>query len=78
MEAVQTGVDGILFLSLALLKRIAGPACGACFKLTLVNPVVANPPFYPSEKKEIVVKIVDLCPLSQAGWCSGTANRTNS
>ncbi|EAU91056.1 hypothetical protein CC1G_03224 [Coprinopsis cinerea okayama7 len=55
-----------------------GPACGKCFKLTLLNPIVATPPFYPEETKSIVVKIVDLCPLSESGWCSGTTKRTNS
>jgi hypothetical protein len=54
-----------------------GPSCGRCFNLTLVNPVVANPPFAPSEVKYIVVKIIDLCPLSQDGWCSATTTKTN-
>lgn len=54
-----------------------GPSCGRCFNLTLLNPVVANPPFTPSEVKYIVVKITDLCPLSQNGWCSGTTTKVN-
>ncbi|KAJ2917786.1 hypothetical protein MD484_g2629, partial [Candolleomyces efflorescens] len=54
-----------------------GPGCGRCFNLTLVNPVVSTPPFQPKETKHIVVKITDLCPLSQTGWCSGTPDRTN-
>lgn len=55
-----------------------GPGCGKCFNLTLVNPLVATPPFYPKETKHVVVKIADLCPLSEDGWCSGTREKTNS
>jgi len=57
-----------------------GPGCGKCFKLTLLNTFMSNPPFYPEgkDKKSIVVKITDLCPLSEAGWCSGTEKRVNS
>lgn len=55
-----------------------GPGCGRCFNLTLLNPVVATPPFTPEETKHIVVKIIDLCPLSQNGWCSGTTKKTNN
>lgn len=55
-----------------------GPACGRCFNLTLLNPVIATPPFFPSVVKFIVVKITDLCPLSQTGWCSGTTSKPNS
>ncbi|KAF9452711.1 hypothetical protein P691DRAFT_756102 [Macrolepiota fuliginosa MF-IS2] len=55
-----------------------GPACGRCFKLTLINPVIATPPFHPSQVKSIVVKVTDLCPLSQDGWCSGQANKPNA
>ncbi|TFK73895.1 hypothetical protein BDN72DRAFT_834220 [Pluteus cervinus] len=55
-----------------------GPACGRCFNLTLMNPIVANPPFTPPVTKSIVIKIIDLCPLSQDGWCSGTKSKTNS
>jgi hypothetical protein len=28
--------------------------------------------------KFIVVKVTDLCPLSQTGWCSGTTSKPNS
>ncbi|KAF8160778.1 RlpA-like double-psi beta-barrel-protein domain-containing protein-containing protein [Crassisporium funariophilum] len=55
-----------------------GPGCGRCFNLTLVNPIIATPPFFPSVVKSIVVKITDLCPLSLTGWCSGTAAKPNS
>ncbi|KDR75181.1 hypothetical protein GALMADRAFT_249136 [Galerina marginata CBS 339.88] len=55
-----------------------GPGCGRCFNLTLLNPVIATPPFFPSVVKYIVVKITDLCPLSQTGWCSGTTSKPNS
>ena len=56
----------------------AGPGCGRCFKLTLQNPVVATPPFHPDVVKSVVVKIIDLCPLSSVGWCSGTSKKPNS
>ncbi|TFK23961.1 hypothetical protein FA15DRAFT_705036 [Coprinopsis marcescibilis] len=55
-----------------------GPACGKCFRLTLSNPLVSTPPFIPDTTPSVVVKITDLCPLSQDGWCSGTEQRTNS
>lgn len=55
-----------------------GPGCGRCYKLSLLNPIVSTPPFTPDEIKSLVVKITDLCPLSQTGWCSGTTERTNS
>ena len=55
-----------------------GPACGKCFNLTLLNPVIATPPFYPSVVKHIVVKVTDLCPLSKTGYCSGTNAKPNS
>lgn len=54
-----------------------GPGCGKCFNLTLLNPVYANPPFHPPLTKSIVIKITDLCPLSQNGWCSGTGTKPN-
>ncbi|PPR05820.1 hypothetical protein CVT26_010100 [Gymnopilus dilepis] len=56
----------------------SGPACGRCFNLTLLNPVIATPPFHPSVTKSIVVKVTDLCPLSETGWCSGTTSKPNS
>ena len=55
-----------------------GPGCGRCFKLTLVNPIIATPPFHPDVTKSIFVKITDLCPLSTTGWCSGTKTKPNS
>lgn len=55
-----------------------GPACGKCFNLTLLNTFLSDPPFYPTEVKSIVIKVTDLCPLSQAGWCSGTESKPNS
>ncbi|PFH53842.1 hypothetical protein AMATHDRAFT_187285 [Amanita thiersii Skay4041] len=55
-----------------------GPACGKCFKLTLIDPVVANPPFTPSVTKSIVVKITDLCPFSAESWCGGTPSEPNA
>jgi len=55
-----------------------GPACGKCFKLTLLNTFLSDPPFYPPKPTSIVVKITDLCPLSEDGWCSGMVNKTNA
>ena len=55
-----------------------GPACGRCFKLTLLNTFLSNPPFYPTETKSVVIKITDLCPLSTTGWCNGTVDGPNS
>ncbi|KAF8623100.1 hypothetical protein AX15_006511 [Amanita polypyramis BW_CC] len=55
-----------------------GPACGKCFKLTLLNPVIADPPFKPNVTKSIVVKIIDLCPFSEDGWCGATAQKQNA
>jgi len=55
-----------------------GPACGQCFKLTLLDAFVANPPFYPNVTKSVVVKITDLCPLSKTGWCNATKSGPNA
>lgn len=55
-----------------------GPACGRCFKLTLLNTFLSNPPFYPTVTKSLVVKITDLCPHSQTGWCNATTSGPNS
>jgi len=55
-----------------------GPACGRCFKLTLLNTFLSNPPFYPTVTKSVVIKITDLCPLSKTGWCNGTVDGPNS
>lgn len=54
-----------------------GPGCGRCFKLTLVTPVIATPPFYPP-KKSVVVKVTDLCPYSEGGWCGGSTGQPNA
>lgn len=54
-----------------------GPACGKCFKLTLLNSYTGTPPFFPNTHPSVVVKVTDLCPLSANGWCSGTENKTN-
>jgi hypothetical protein len=54
-----------------------GPGCGRCFELTLLNTFLSSPPFYSPEHRSLVVKITDLCPLSEHGWCSGTESRTN-
>ena len=55
-----------------------GPACGVCFKLTLLNTFLSDPPFYPPEEKSIIVKITDLCPLSKSGWCNATTAGPNA
>ncbi|KAJ7594313.1 RlpA-like double-psi beta-barrel-protein domain-containing protein-containing protein [Mycena floridula] len=54
-----------------------GPSCGRCFKLTLLNTFLSDPPYYPDVTKSIIVKITDLCPLSDTGWCSGSRTKTN-
>ena len=55
-----------------------GPACGSCFKLTLLNTYTGNPPFFPPDDKtySLVVKVIDLCPLG-GEWCSATADHPN-
>lgn len=54
-----------------------GPGCGRCFKLTLLNSYTGSPPFFPDTHPSVVVKVTDLCPLTESGWCSGTENKTN-
>jgi hypothetical protein len=54
-----------------------GPACGKCFNLTLLNTFLSDPPFYPSQSKSIIIKVTDLCPLSDNGWCDATVHKTN-
>ncbi|KAJ7217887.1 RlpA-like double-psi beta-barrel-protein domain-containing protein-containing protein, partial [Mycena pura] len=54
-----------------------GPACGKCFNLTLLNTYTSDPPFIPNVVKSIVIKVTDLCPLSEAGWCDGTQTKKN-
>ncbi|KJA20694.1 hypothetical protein HYPSUDRAFT_42752 [Hypholoma sublateritium FD-334 SS-4] len=55
-----------------------GPSCGRCFNISLMNPVYATPPFYPSVTKYIVVKVTDMCPLSKTGLCNATTAGPNS
>ncbi|KAH7919735.1 hypothetical protein BV22DRAFT_1022481 [Leucogyrophana mollusca] len=55
-----------------------GPACGRCFNLTLLNTFNSNPPFYPNVTKSVVIKVTDLCPLSEDGWCDATPTKTNA
>lgn len=55
-----------------------GPACGRCFNLTLLDAFTANPRFYPNVTKSVVVKVTDLCPLSQSGWCNATTHGPNA
>ncbi|KAF8514234.1 RlpA-like double-psi beta-barrel-protein domain-containing protein-containing protein [Hysterangium stoloniferum] len=52
-----------------------GPGCGRCFKLTLINTFLSNPPFFPPTGKSLVVKITDLCPGST--WCGATPKKPN-
>ena len=58
-------------------KNNYGPGCGRCFKLTLLNSYTSVPPFIPSTNPSVVVKVTDLCPLSENGWCSGTEQKKN-
>jgi hypothetical protein len=55
-----------------------GPACGRCFKLTLLNTFLSDPPFYPTVTSSLVIKITDLCPHSEAGWCNATTSGPNA
>lgn len=45
--------------------------------MTLLNSYTGTPPFFPDTRPSVVVKVTDLCPLSERGWCSGTENKTN-
>lgn len=54
-----------------------GPACGKCFKFTLLNTFLSTPPFFPPSETSLVAKITDMCPLSDDGWCSGTESKVN-
>ncbi|KIY49104.1 hypothetical protein FISHEDRAFT_42016 [Fistulina hepatica ATCC 64428] len=58
-------------------SKAYGPACGRCFNLTLLNTYTGSPPFFPKVTKSIVVKITDLCPLTEDGWCSGTKTKND-
>ncbi|KZT10946.1 uncharacterized protein LAESUDRAFT_721360 [Laetiporus sulphureus 93-53] len=55
-----------------------GPACGRCFKITLLNTFLSDPPFYPAVKNSVVAKITDLCPADGDDWCSATATKPNA
>ncbi|KAI0031732.1 RlpA-like double-psi beta-barrel-protein domain-containing protein-containing protein [Vararia minispora EC-137] len=55
-----------------------GPACGRCFRLTLLNTFLSDPPFYPEVTKSVVIKVTDLCPLSTTGWCNATTKGPNA
>ncbi|KII92808.1 hypothetical protein PLICRDRAFT_37602 [Plicaturopsis crispa FD-325 SS-3] len=54
-----------------------GPGCGRCFNLTLLNTFLSDPPFYPTVTKSVVVKVTDLCPFLENGWCGATTEKTN-
>ncbi|KAJ3527123.1 hypothetical protein NM688_g8171 [Phlebia brevispora] len=54
-----------------------GPGCGRCFKLTLLNTFLSDPPFFPDVTKSVVIKVTDLCPGGGAGWCSATPGHPN-
>ena len=54
-----------------------GPACGRCFKITLLNSYMGTPPLFPNVTKSVVVKVTDLCPVGGAGWCSATPDKPN-
>ncbi|KAI0069397.1 hypothetical protein K474DRAFT_1556040, partial [Panus rudis PR-1116 ss-1] len=58
-------------------SRAYGPGCGRCFRLTLVDTFAPDPPFFPSVKKSVVVKVTDLCPAGGNGWCSATEDKPN-
>lgn len=55
-----------------------GSSCGRCFKLTLLNTFLSNPPYYPTVTKSLVIKVTDLCPLSKTGWCNATVSGPNA
>lgn len=77
MGAAVAMVSFCSFLSVCILISSQGSGCGKCFKLTLINPVVATPPFYPDVVKSVIIKIIDLCPLSNAGWCDAMNGKPN-
>ncbi|KZV81892.1 hypothetical protein EXIGLDRAFT_730402 [Exidia glandulosa HHB12029] len=54
-----------------------GPGCGKCFNITLLNTFLSDPPFYPPQRKSLVVKVTDLCPISSA-WCTATNDTPNA
>jgi len=53
-----------------------GPGCGRCFKLTLLNTFLSDPPFFPSTNPSITIKVTDLCPGST--WCGATVGKPNT
>ncbi|GJE92162.1 hypothetical protein PsYK624_083150 [Phanerochaete sordida] len=54
-----------------------GPGCGQCFKVTLLNTFLSDPPFFPDVTKSLVIKVTDLCPDSGGGWCSASPGHPN-
>lgn len=54
-----------------------GPACGRCFRLSLVSASSASPPFVitSDHPPSVVVKVVDKCPSPQ--FCSASKSTTN-
>lgn len=54
-----------------------GPGCGRCFKITLLNTYIPDPPFFPNVQKSVVIKVTDVCPAGGAGWCSATNGHPN-
>ncbi|KAG0142297.1 hypothetical protein CROQUDRAFT_50492 [Cronartium quercuum f. sp. fusiforme G11] len=59
----------------------AGPACGRCFKITLISAHTATPPFILADRPDkptpsVVVKIVDKCPSPT--YCAATETTKNS
>ncbi|GAA5956240.1 hypothetical protein JCM21900_006580 [Sporobolomyces salmonicolor] len=62
----------------------AGPACGQCFNLTLVQTYGATPEWVLSEEERVsvVVKITDKCPAPSLDdpdktWCGASAKEPN-
>ncbi|KAG8970336.1 hypothetical protein FRC03_009609 [Tulasnella sp. 419] len=53
-----------------------GPSCGRCFRLTLLNTFLSDPPFYPEDKHSIMIKVTDRCPGDT--HCGATEGHPNS
>ncbi|KAH8916542.1 hypothetical protein BT69DRAFT_1250077 [Atractiella rhizophila] len=77
--------NGTYLYPVAALSRMAygsssgyGPGCGRCFRVTLKQPVVADPPFIlpESSRPSAVFKIVDACPSPDL--CLATEKKQNS
>ncbi|KAI0645654.1 RlpA-like double-psi beta-barrel-protein domain-containing protein-containing protein [Trametes meyenii] len=54
-----------------------GPGCGRCFKITLLDTYLPDPPFIPNVTKSVVIKVTDLCPAGGNGWCSAKPGKPN-